>query len=70
MSMSPWVGWLDGREAVAATLRSPGTWDGEPRPGRYRLLPTAMNGQPAALAYVRGDDGRYTAVYLTLLTLD
>lgn len=70
MSMPPWVGWLDGREAVAATLRSPGTWDGEPRAGRYRLVTTAMNGQPAALAYMRGIDGRYTAVCLTVLTLD
>jgi RNA polymerase sigma-70 factor (ECF subfamily) len=70
MSMPPWVFWLDGREAVAAALRNPGTWDGEPRPGRYRLLPVGMNGQPAALAYVRGDDGRYSAMCLTVLTLD
>ena len=70
MSMPPWVYWLDGREAVAAALRNPTTWDGEPRPGRYRLLPTGMNGQPAALAYIRGDDGRYSAVCLTVLTLD
>ena len=39
--------------------RSSGTWDGEPRPGRYRLLPSGMNGEPAALAYIRGADGRY-----------
>jgi RNA polymerase sigma-70 factor (ECF subfamily) len=70
MSMPPWVGWLQGREAVAATLRNPATWDGEPRPGRYRLLPTEMNGQPAALAYMRGDDDRYVPVCLTVLTVD
>ena len=70
MSMPPWVSWLDGREAVAATLRNPATWDGEPRPGRYRILSIGMNGQPAALAYMRGDDGRYSAVCLTVLTLD
>jgi RNA polymerase sigma-70 factor (ECF subfamily) len=69
MSMPPWFYWLDGREAVAAALRSPGTWDGEPRAGRYRVVPTAMNGQPAALAYLRGTDGHYTAVCLTVLTL-
>lgn len=59
MSMPPWIAWLRGREAVAATLQNPATWDGEPRPGRYRLLPTSMNGQPAALAYMRGDDGHH-----------
>ena len=70
MSMPPWLGWLDGREAIAAALAHPQTWDGEPRPGRYRLLPMGMNGQPAALAYMRGDDGRYAPVCLTVLTLD
>lgn len=70
MSMPPWVYWLDGREAIAATLRSSGTWEGEPRPGRYRLVTAPMNGQPAALAYLRGDDGRYTALCLTVLTVD
>ena len=61
MSMPPWV---------LATMRSPATWEGEPRPGRYRLVPTAMNGQKAALAYVRGRDGYYRAVCLTVLTFD
>jgi len=70
MSMPPWAYWLAGREAVLATLRSPATWEGEPRPGRYRLVPTAMNGQPAALAYVRDRDGCYRAVCLTVLTFD
>jgi RNA polymerase sigma-70 factor (ECF subfamily) len=70
MSMPPWFFWLNGREAIATALRDPATWDGEPRPGRYRLLPLGMNGQPAALAYVRGDDGHYAAVCLTVLTLD
>lgn len=70
MSMPPWPGWLNGRDAVAASIGHPLTWNGEPRPGRYRLLPVGMNGQPAALAYLRGDDGRYHAVCLTVLTLD
>lgn len=70
MSMPPWVGWLNGRDAIATALAHPLTWDGEPRPGRYRLLATGMNGQPAALAYVRGNDGRYVPVCLTVLTLD
>ena len=70
MNMPPWEYWLDGKDAVVATMRSPGTWDGEPRPGRYKLVPAPMNGEPAALAYVRAPDGRYQPVCLTSLSLD
>ena len=70
MSMPPWEYWLDGKDAVVATMRSPGTWDGELRPGRYKIVPAPMNGEPAALAYVRTPDGRYHAVCLTALSLD
>ena len=70
MNMPPWEYWLDGKDAVVATMRSPGTWDGEPRPGRYKLVPAPMNGEPAALAYVRSADGRYYPVCLTMLSLD
>jgi len=70
MNMPPWEYWLDGKEAVMATMQSPGTWDGEPRPGRYRIVPAPMNGEPGGLAYVRGPDGRYHAVCLTVLSLD
>jgi hypothetical protein len=51
-------------------MLSSGTWDGEPRPGRYRIVPARMNGEPGGLAYVRGPDGRYHAVCLTVLSLD
>jgi RNA polymerase sigma-70 factor, ECF subfamily len=70
MNMPPWEYWLDGKEAVVATMCSPGTWDGEPRPGRYKMVVAPMNGEPAALAYVRAPDGRYHAVCLTALSLD
>ena len=70
MRMPPWEYWLDGKDAVVATMRSPGTWDGDPRPGRYRIVPAPMNGEPGGLAYVRGPDGRYHAVCLTVLSLD
>lgn len=70
MSMPPWEYWLDGKEAVLATMRSPGTWDGEPRAGRYRIMTAPMNGEPGGLAYVLGPDGRYHAVCLTVLSLD
>jgi RNA polymerase sigma-70 factor (ECF subfamily) len=70
MNMPPWIYWLDGRDAVVATMTSTGTWQGQPGPGRYRILPSAMNGQPAALAYVQTAEGRWTPVCLTVMTID
>jgi RNA polymerase sigma-70 factor (ECF subfamily) len=70
MNMPPLVYWLDGRDAIAATITSSGTWEGVPREGRYRIAAAALNGQPAALAYVRMDDGRWVAVCMTVMTLD
>jgi RNA polymerase sigma-70 factor (ECF subfamily) len=70
LTMPPWEYWLDGKDAILATLRSPGTWDGPPRPGRYRMVPAPMNGDPGALAYVLGADGRYHSVCLTVLSFD
>jgi len=69
MNMPPWEYWLDGKDAVIATMLSAGTWDGEPRPGRYRIVSAPMNGEPGGLAYVRGPDGRYHSVCLTVLSL-
>ena len=71
MTMPPWIYWLDGRDAVVATMTSPGTWEGELRAGRYRIVPAPMNGQPGGLAYVRRDgDGVWVPVCLTVMTLD
>lgn len=70
MSMPPWEYWLDGRDAVVATMLSPGTWDGEPQPGRYRIVSASMNGDPGGLAYVRMPDGRYHSVCLTVLSFN
>jgi RNA polymerase sigma-70 factor (ECF subfamily) len=70
MSMPPWEYWLDGKEAVVATMLSRGTWEGEPRPGRYKIVPAPMNGEPAGLAYVRGPDGRYHLICLNVMSLD
>ncbi|HEX4093811.1 MAG TPA: sigma-70 family RNA polymerase sigma factor [Trebonia sp.] len=38
------------------------------RPGDYAMTPTVANGQPAAAAYRRGDDGVYRAFGLGVLT--
>lgn len=71
LTMPPWEYWLDGRDAIARTMQSTETWGGEPRAGRYRIVPCGMNGQPAGLAYVRFvDDGPYVPVCMTVLTLD
>lgn len=70
MSMPPWEYWLDGKDAVVATMTSPGTWGGEPSAGRYRIVPAPMNGDPGGLAYVRGPDGRYYPMCLTVLSFD
>ena len=69
LTMPPWIYWLDGRDAVVATMLSPGTWDGVPRPGRYRIVACGMNGQPAGLAYVRFGDGPFVPVCMTVMTL-
>jgi RNA polymerase sigma-70 factor (ECF subfamily) len=39
------------------------------QPGDYLMTPTMANGQPAAAAYQRGDDGRYRAFGLGVLTV-
>ena len=39
------------------------------QPGDYLMAPTMANGQPAAAAYQRGDDGRYRAFGLGVLTV-
>src|SRR5262245_18064188 len=54
MEMPPWLHWMRGREAVARFLSA---IFARRQPGAWRLLPTAANRQPAAGAYVRGDDG-------------
>ena len=57
-TMPPWTLWFAGRPAVLAALT--GSWDpGSPdHVGRFRMVATRANGQPAAAAYVRapGDD--------------
>jgi RNA polymerase sigma-70 factor (ECF subfamily) len=57
-AMPPWTLWLAGRPAVTAALTE--SWD--PRSpdyvGRFRMLATRANGQPAVAGYLRapGDD--------------
>ena len=56
--------WFSGR---VTCLRYLGGVVGQP--GDYLMTPTVANGQPAAAAYQRGDDGRYHAFGLGVLTV-
>jgi RNA polymerase sigma-70 factor (ECF subfamily) len=63
--MPPLPTWYAGREPVgrflaARVLR---------RPGRFRMIPAAANGQPAFAAYLRGNDGVYRAHAVQVLTI-
>jgi RNA polymerase sigma-70 factor (ECF subfamily) len=52
-SMPPFTFWFRGRDHVMAALAE--SWDpaSPDYVGRFRVLPTAANGQPAAATYVR-----------------
>lgn len=64
LEMPPTPTWFTGRDAVTGFLARRVL-----RPGRWRLVPTSANGQPAAAAYRRTADGRYEAFDLQVLTL-
>ncbi len=59
------LNWFAGRDAyrrfIARVFALRGT--------DWRMHRTAANGQPALAAYVRGDDGRYQAHSLQVLTI-
>ena len=57
LEMPPQPYWFAGREQVTRFLRSRVLT----RPGRFRLFPTAANGQPAFAAYLQETDGVYRA---------
>jgi RNA polymerase sigma-70 factor (ECF subfamily) len=71
LALPPSLHWLEGREAIRATFESEGTWAGQRRPGYYRVVPAALNGQPGAISYLRErPDGPFKAVCFTLLGLN
>jgi RNA polymerase sigma-70 factor (ECF subfamily) len=70
-TMPPWPMWFRGRDAVVAALAA--SWDaGSPDyVGRFRMVPTRANRQPAVAAYVRGrDDSAYRAFALSVLRIE
>ncbi len=65
LEATPLRTWFTGRTTCIPFLRdhllgSPGTW---------RMLPTSANGQPAAAAYVRDQDGIYRPYGICVLTV-
>jgi RNA polymerase sigma-70 factor (TIGR02960 family) len=64
MEMPPIPTWFTGRPAVVGFLASRVL-----RPGRWRLLPTRANGQPASVVYQRTGEGRYEGYGVQVLTL-
>jgi RNA polymerase sigma-70 factor (ECF subfamily) len=63
--MPPQPTWFAGLELIERFLR---TWV-LTEPGRFQLIPTAANGQPALAAYMREDDGVYRAHAIQVLTI-
>ncbi|MGW2564640.1 sigma-70 family RNA polymerase sigma factor [Streptomyces sp. NPDC001537] len=64
LEMPPHLEWFRGKKDVLLFLRARG--HGE---GRYRMLPTRANGQPAVVMYVRGVDGALRAHSVQVLTV-
>jgi RNA polymerase sigma-70 factor, ECF subfamily len=65
MEMPPIPTWFAGRDQIVAFLASYVLR----RPGDFRMVPTAANGQPALACYMRGRDGIHRAHAIAMLTL-
>jgi RNA polymerase sigma-70 factor, ECF subfamily len=65
LEMPPQPYWFSGRERVLRFLESRVLTT----PGRFRLIVTAANGQPAFAAYMRDGDGPYLAHGIQVLTV-
>lgn len=64
-TMPPWRHWYLGRDAIRNFFGA--VW---PQYGRFRLLPTRANAQPAFALYVEGKNGKWSAHSLQLLEID
>jgi RNA polymerase sigma-70 factor (ECF subfamily) len=63
--MPPQPTWYAGREPIGSFLATRVLL----RPGRFRMIPIAANGQPAFAAYMRENDGVYRAHAIQVLTV-
>jgi RNA polymerase sigma-70 factor, ECF subfamily len=64
LEMPPMPTWFAGRAAIGRFL----TANVLGEPGRFRMMPTTANGQPALAAYTLGDDGGYHAHAIAVFT--
>ncbi|MDT0379609.1 sigma-70 family RNA polymerase sigma factor [Streptomyces sp. DSM 42041] len=64
--MPPFTGWYQGPESIGTLidLNCPAG------PDELRLIPTALNGQPAFAMYMRGEDGRFLPFSTMVLSLE
>jgi RNA polymerase sigma-70 factor (ECF subfamily) len=70
-AMPPWAAWFAGAEALRVLYAGYDIWKGRPRPGVFRILPTALNGELAFAEYCRErPDGPYTPLAFTVVTLN
>jgi RNA polymerase sigma-70 factor, ECF subfamily len=65
MEMPPLPGWFRGRDAIARFLGAHVLT----RSGRFRMIPTVANGQPALASYLRDPGGDYHAHSICVLTV-
>ena len=65
LEMPPVRTWFAGRDAVVGFLSTRVVTS----PGRFRMVPVAANGQPAIAAYIWGEDRRWHAQDIHVLTL-
>jgi RNA polymerase sigma-70 factor, ECF subfamily len=63
--MPPESTWFTGRELIGRFLQARVLSE----PGRFQMIPTAANGQPAFAAYLRDHDGVYRAHSICVLTI-
>ena len=63
--MPPEPTWFIGRELIGRFLQARVLTE----PGRFQMIPTAANGQPALAAYLRGHDDAYRAHSICVLTI-
>jgi RNA polymerase sigma-70 factor, ECF subfamily len=63
--MPPLPTWFAGREPIGRFLQSRILTE----PGRFQMIPTAANGQPALAAYLRRPDGAYGAHAIQVFTI-
>jgi RNA polymerase sigma-70 factor (ECF subfamily) len=62
--VTPALTWFAGKSTCAPYIMSHVLGS----PGEWQMVPSAANGQPAAVAYRRGDDGEYQAFGVVVLT--